>query len=73
MTTLISQYNAGIRKVLWSGHLTAPQFWEGPLISGKVSVPLKNDPFEEVKIIIGPPKKISTQAMDVPCAFCKKN
>ena len=55
-----------------SGHLAAPQFWEGPLISGKVSVPLKNDPFEEVKIIFGPPKKISTQGMDVPCAFCKK-
>ena len=27
-----------------SGHPPAPQFWEGPLISGKVSVPLKKRP-----------------------------
>ena len=72
MTTLIIQYNAAIRQVQWSGHLTATQFWEGPLNSGKVSVPLKNGPFEGVKKCFGPPKKFSTQGMDVPCAFCKK-
>ena len=55
-----------------SVHLAAPQLWEGPLISGKMSVPLKNDSFEKIEIIFGHPKKISTQGMDVPCAFCKK-
>ena len=57
---------------LGSSHSPAPQFWEGPLNSGKVPVPLKNGPFEGVKIIFGPPKKNSTEEMDVTCAFCKK-
>ena len=55
-----------------SGHPPAPQFWEGPLISGKVSVPLKNSRFEGVKFFFGPSKKNSTEGMDVTCAFCKK-
>ena len=60
-------------KRLGSSHSLAPQFWEGPLNSGKVSVPLKNGPFEGVKFFFGPHKKNSTEEMDVTCAFCKKN
>ena len=43
-----------------------------PLNFGKVSVPPKNGPFEGVKIFLDPPKKNSTEEMDVTCAFCKK-
>ena len=59
-------------KRLGSSHSPAPQFWEGPLNSGKVSVPLKNGPFEGVEIFFGPHQKNSTEEMDVTCAFCKK-
>ena len=59
-------------KRLGSSHSPAPQFWEGPLNSGKVSVPPKNGPFEGVNFFLGPHKKNSTEEMDVTCAFCKK-
>merc|ERR1712110_1194842 len=59
-------------KRLGSSHSPAPQFWEGPLNSGKVSVHPKNGRFEGVKFFFGPPKKNSSEEMDVTCAFCKK-
>ena len=46
-------------KRLGSSHSPAPQFWEGPLNSGKVSVPLKNGQFEGAKQFCGPPQKNS--------------
>ena len=55
-----------------SGHLAAPQFWEGTLISGKVSLPPKNDPFEKEKNIFGPPKKFPHREWMCHVLFAKK-
>ena len=59
-------------KRLGSSHSPAPQFLEGPLNSGKVSVPPKNGPFEGVKKFFGPPKKIPPGKWMWHVLFAKK-
>ena len=59
-------------KRLGSSHSPAPQFWEGPLNSGKVSVPPKNGPFEGVNKFFGPPKKIPPGKWMWHVLFAKK-
>ena len=60
-------------KRLGSSHSPAPQFWEGPLNSEKVSVPAKNGPFERVKKKFWTPQKKFHQGNGCDMCFLQKN